>query len=305
MSGWLVAAQRLLGKSSAAFSHALINISGDLWCESTPKDGVRLSTTREIFLTPAHRPKRAVVLRPRPPEHLHINHDQLAQKLPVGHEALEAFGQVEFDIEVGRSWITAALHYVGQRYNFMFLMPKWLGDSRKFCSEFVVAVLADRGVAPFNRSSASSHVPADLQLAALGNSSAWDCFEAEFQEYLDQYKEPEHGFSPDDLRKLLKDALLAGTDAAIVKCIARAQDVEISLACLSLVPEEHAMSTLKIRLKEARETLNEAQYGKGIQRGAPWMGGREMNQRFKKAIARLKAACKRAEQCLLSKPHTN
>jgi hypothetical protein len=101
-------------------------------------------------------------------------------------------------------WIRAGMFYVGQKYNYAFLLRKIVGDRRKFCSECVVAILKKRGVPPFSNvlTPASGFTPADLQIEGLPGDSGWRQYCVEFGEYLNCYQESA-GLKLEDKRKLL------------------------------------------------------------------------------------------------------
>lgn len=156
-------------RGSANYSHVLININWGIWCEAMPGVGVKLLTTQEAFFSKGRMSRNVVMIRPPMSNRFSVNTDDVRRNFGNdGFKTAIAFAEIEVSVKVAREWFRAALFYVGQRYNFLFLTKKFIGNSTKFCSELVASIMRDRGIAPFSESTPELLVPCDFEMLCSG-----------------------------------------------------------------------------------------------------------------------------------------
>jgi hypothetical protein len=168
-SNFPVYAQWAIGKETR-YSHVLLNVTGNLWCEAMPLSGVRIVSTAEAFSLSAPAGNTKIF---RPPAIPQRNNFPNPLDLSPWMQALSNnFG----------AWVVACMYYVGQKYNLYFLLRKFGCDKTKSCAELVAAIYRDLGIRPFTDRPTSSWLPADLEQCCT--ECDWDCYMEAFTKFL-------------------------------------------------------------------------------------------------------------------------
>lgn len=221
---------------SQTYSHVLLNVSGDLWCDAVPRRGVSLRTITETALGQAgasyriFRPPSTIVTRAK------------------GTNALEriqsAFEHIDSEIAERKKWLDDVAVYLGQHYNYKIHIRKLAArDVTKFCSELVAGIFKLRGIEPFSDVVPARVLPNDIEKMLIGSISGrtgWSEITGGFTEYLrTESGRPSSGLSPEEARTLYLNAYKISTRL-------RLRSVEITI-----IEVRKAMLFYTLRLKSA------------------------------------------------------
>ena len=188
-------------------------------------------------------------------------------------------------------------------------MAKPLRDEREFCSELVVGLLHELRVPPFHKLSRrwpSAYSPAHLRMELTGKS--WQCLDSDFDQYLKSYTEPHYGMAPSELRETLMNIILQRTSSVIDECMLHSGSIRTDLLGLrtlqGVLGQWNVAALTQQRVALERNVLLGKMYlqriarEEAIQRGAPWMGGKEQRQRLIVAKKKLEAALRQGTTAL-------
>jgi hypothetical protein len=291
----LVKLQAALGRRGT-FSHVLVNVSGNLWCQAMPGKGVEVVTTSEAFLTESTMPRALCVLRPpRPIYRVQRGGSKIEEPVAT---AIKALAEVTATLDDRQRWLSSAMYYLGQQYNFAFLVPKPFRDTTKFCSELVAAVMKDHGIEPFASTPSSFFTPADLQLEKLPNNG-WLDFTREFRAYLSRRDLLPLPDAEDHERELLMASFKMLTQSKRNLYLAQAHSIKTELGILNLTfVTTRSTERLTVLLEDARRLLEESEVIGSMHRGAPWIGGPDKPTELPDAIAALHAELHEAKKFL-------
>jgi hypothetical protein len=273
-STFIVKAQRFF-RAEANYSHALLNISGRLWCEAMPGYGVRIVTTSELFrdLKP---PCKPLILRPPRPEPQSPKNMEV--KAP-GQDFIDALNWVNWSVNENLKWLFGALYYVGQPYNFGNLIPKRFRDKSKFCSELIAAVYRDLHIPPFSQKSPECIWPADLE--ALRNDPQWTIWCTDrVQAFLNCEDSQSVEYSEDQERQHIINCV--GTITLGVLSEIKSIDQNIRTWCVNQLlfqksvvgipqPRIQDLKSLAVHGKELSARLKSS---RPLAKGAPWLAER-------------------------------
>lgn len=294
----LVAAQRALGLR-AKFSHVLLNVTGDLWCQAMPGKGrgVEIVTTNEAFLTEANKPRCVAVMRPPRTDSYQVLSRSGRQVGDVS-AALEAMASVSVTLDIRQNWLSAAMYYLGQRYNFGFLIPKLSRDTSKFCSELVAAVMKARGIEPFASRKSWSFAPAHLSFEMLRGKAGWTDVTQILDTYMNTTVVPPSPSAENEERERLIASYVMLTDSAAGLYKARASTIRIEVGLLSASLPVGSQERLLAKLSAGRKLLEGSEILGSMHRGAPWIGGSRGESGLLAAIEELRREIAEGEKHL-------
>lgn len=267
-------------RADANFSHVLLNISGRLWIEAVPFEGVRIVTTSEAFLQDECGIPPLII---RPPQ-LEEKNDK-SNVNDDNYAAAEALDWVNWTVSERFNWLMHALYYTGQRYNFWFLFPKHFADRTKFCSELIAAIYLARGMSPFGEKKATSTLPSDLEALQSRGWLRWP--DEKFRYYLEQQFDADSPISENSERDHYMNCVRNITDSNISEF----SQLEVRARVYILLVDkglhgarETAVAELeKIldKIKVARESLKSNRF---LLRGAPWLGGAQSEKKIEAVV---------------------
>lgn len=304
----LIRLQNLLGRDGD-FSHVLICIGADLWCQAMPRKGVEIVTTAEAFLSEEGRPETVEVLRPPAAvarlKVLSINGDRDA----MPNKSMEAYVGANFMANEWSAWLTVTMYFVGQSYNYLLLLGKWYLDRSKFCSELVAGVMAARKISPFVGRPQTAFAPNDLSWQNL-RDHGWVKFTPQFEFYLASPMLPTSAKQAEQRETTKRSfvGLTAGTTYLGETFALSLQRQVKTININRLFPgnkalEPSLMRNLEERLTQANQHREQLQTVGVLRRGAPWIEGKNSYRRRTTAERDLKTAIDKADAFL--KTHLN
>lgn len=170
-SSKLIAASHRLLRKRTRFSHCAINFFGDIWCHASPPGGVQLITTSDLLLGSNYESDWEV-LRPI--------------TAPKDDQSPGAIRLQPSEHKQENPWLDATLYFCGQRYNYIFMLPKiarW--NHSKFCSELVAEVYERVGhTTSLKEKRATSVTPAHLDELAT-KTAEWRPVTTKIKEWFD------------------------------------------------------------------------------------------------------------------------